>query len=318
MATKELPTNIKTYYGLLKERASKQLEVHLKMKDELELELVKQHDELKSNLDLYKSKFNIDLLKYKEFIENKYLTGEFYKIAKLTMTNSKNDYELVPELYDVYNYAETLKDLNEINKDIKKYKTLSTITLKQYTEILRAYYTEVHKKMVLEGCGYAFSNYIGWMCVNRVISNFKGARKTLDYAATKKREAELKAQGKRIYNKEEADWCARHGIEYIAEDKRVYRNSEYNYEIPLMGSKLKNGTKLKLEISDYRSSSVRGKTNDDLIKLCEGDTKKICELPIDLKTKVTLCDKVDKSLYTKFIRNEAQKSVAASKAHSKD
>ena len=49
--------------------------------------------------------------------------------------------------------------------------------------------------------------------------------------------------------------------------------------------------------------------------MCNGDTKKICELPLDLKTKVTLCDKADKILYTKFIRNEAQKPITFSKTN---
>ena len=43
--------------------------------------------------------------------------------------------------------------------------------------------------------------------------------------------------------------------------------------------------------------------------MCNGDINKICELPLDLKTKVTLCDKADKILYTKFIRNENQKPI---------
>ena len=49
------------------------------------------------------------------------------------------------------------------------------------------------------------------------------------------------AAGKKIYNKEEADWCARNGIEYKAEDKRVFRKDEYCYEIPLIHCRITNG-----------------------------------------------------------------------------
>lgn len=94
--------------------------------------------------------------------------------------------------------------------------------------------------------------------------------------------------------------------------------NEYCYEIPLIASKMPNGNKLKLEISDYRHASLRGNTNDQLIELCNNDITKICELPIDLKTKVTLCDKTDKILYTKFIRNEGQQSINTPKANRKN
>ena len=97
--------------------------------------------------------------------------------------------------------------------------------------------------------------------------------------------------------------------EYKAKDKRVFVCNEYCYQIPLIDCKISGGSTFKLEIGDYRHRSLRGKTNDELIELCNNNTSKICELAIDLKTKVTLCDKVDKILYTKFIRNEAQKPI---------
>lgn len=156
-----------------------------------------------------------------------------------------------------------------------------------------------------------FSNGIGWICVNRCVIDKK--KPILDYAATKKREKELIEKGERIYNKEEAEWCARNGIEYKAKDKRVFICNEYCYQIPLIDCKLPGSNTLKLEIGDYRHRCLRGKTNEDLINICNNDTKKICELPIDLKTKVTLCDKTDKILYTKFIRNEAQKPITFGK-----
>ena len=131
----------------------------------------------------------------------------------------------------------------------------------------------------------------------------------LDYAATKKKEKELIAKGERIYNKEEAEWCARNGLDYDGKDKRVFVCNEYCYQIPLINCKLPGNNNLKLEIGDYRHRSLRGKSNNEIIEMCNGDINKICELPLDLKTKVTLCDKADKILYTKFIRNENQKPI---------
>ena len=91
--------------------------------------------------------------------------------------------------------------------------------------------------------------------------------------------------------------------------------NEYCYQIPLIDCKLPGSNNLKLVIGDYRHRSLRGKSNDEIIKMCNANTTKICELPLDLKTKVTLCDKADKILYTKFIRNENQKPITFRKTN---
>lgn len=317
MGIKETPTCVKTYYSLMREHTTEKVELAKQEREDLIIKSKRLKEDLLNNKELYKEKFDIDIEKYPEFVENKYITGQFFKVAKGILINKENDYELTGEAYNIYSYAEVLSKIKDIDKQLELYAKLLKLSLKEYTEILRAYYTEVHKQLILEGNGYAFENGIGWICVNRCLVKSK-RRKAIDYAATKKREAELKAQGKRIYNKEEAEWCQRNGIEYIAEDKRVFLNNEYCYEIPLIGCKLPNGTKLKLKISDYRHSSIRGKSNDELIEDCKSNTERICNLQIDLKTKLTLCDKADKILYTKFIRNETQTPVAFAKANSKD
>lgn len=317
MATKETPIGYKAYYKLMRERTSKKLEETIEVKNEIELELNKRFNDIKRRQNEYREKFNLNLVEYDEFVLNKYTTGKFYKTIKSIFVNSKNDYKIVSELFDLYQYVEVLKSIYDLENDIIKYNKLLKLTLKEYSNILKIYYTEVHKQLILEGKGYAFSNHIGWICINRCATS-KRSKPKLDYAATKKREAELKAQGKRIYNKEEADWCLRNGIEYQAEDKRVFKKDEYYYEVPLISCKLKNAWKLKLELADYRNKKHRGVSNDELIEQCNHDTNKICELDVDLKTKLTLCNKADKILYTKFIRNEDQKSVAAPKANSKD
>lgn len=316
MGIKETPTSNKTYYKSMQAKTAERVELAKEERENLINKSKTLHEELERNKSEFIEKFGINLDKYPEFVQNTYISGQLLKVAKGLLINKENDYELIGEAYDIYKYVELLKTINDINKQLELYSKLLKLSLKEYTEILRAYYTEVHKQLILEGKGYAFSNDIGWICVNRCVIRSK--KKTLDFAATKKREAELRAQGKRIYNKEEAEWCQRNGLEYKAEDKRVYKQDEYCYEIPLMGCKLPNGTKLKLQIGDYRHSSIRGKSNDELIAQCNSNTERICNLPIDLKTKLTLCDKADKILYTKFIRNETQTSVTFTKVNSKD
>lgn len=313
MAIKEVPINFRVYYKLFIGDNKQKLEDTLKQKEDLEESVRIKHTNVSAWKDVYKKEFGVDLDVYIEFQNNKYTTGRFYKVAKGLLINKQNNYELIADLFNLFDLADTQKQIYDCVQRITFYKKCINLTLKEYTEILRIYYTEVHKKLILEGQGYAFSNGIGWICVNRCV--FDRRHPMLDYAATKKKERELREKGERIYDKEEAEWCARNGLEYDGKDKRVFVCNEYCYQIPLIDCKLPGSNNLKLEIGDYRHRSLRGKSNDDIIKMCNGDTKKICELPLDLKTKVTLCDKADKILYTKFIRNENQKPITFGKTN---
>ena len=311
MAIKEIPINAKGYYKLFIKNNKQKLEDSLKLLEELEEDIEVRHKNILSWIDVYINEFNFDPNQYIEFKNNEYTIGRFYRAAKGLLINKQNDYELVGDLFTLYELASKQKEIYDLKQDIVLFKKCIALSLKEYTEILRVYYTEVHKHLVLEGEGYAFSGELGWICVNRCIIDKK--HPILDYSATKKREKELLEKGERIYNKEEADWCLRNGIEYKAKDKRVFICNEYCYQIPLIDCRLPNARSLEFKVSDYRHRSCRGKTNDELIELCNRDIKKICELSVDLKTKVTLCDKTNKTLYTKFIRNENQKPFTFTK-----
>ena len=313
MAIKEIPINAKVYYKLFVRNNKQKLEDSLKLLEELEEDIEVRRKNILSWIDVYINEFNFNPNQYIEFENNEYTTGRFYKAAKGLLINKQNDYELVGDLFNLYEFASKQKEIYDLKQDIVLFKKCIALSLKEYTEILRVYYTEVHKHLILEGEGYAFSGELGWICVNRCIIDKK--HPILDYSATKKREKELIEKGERIYNKEEADWCLRNGIEYKAKDKRVFICNEYCYQIPLIDCKLPNARSLEFKVSDYRHRSCRGKINDELIELCNRDIKKICELPVDLKTKVTLCDKVNKILYTKFIRNENQKPFTFTKTN---
>lgn len=313
MAIKEIPINAKGYYKLFIKDNKQKLEDSLKLLEEFEEDIEVRHKNILSWIDVYINEFNFDPNQYIEFKNNEYTIGRFYRAAKGLLINKQNDYELVGDLFTLYELASKQKEIYDLKQDIVLFKKCIALSLKEYTEILRVYYTEVHKHLVLEGEGYAFSGELGWICVNRCIIDKK--HPMLDYSATKKREKELLKKGERIYNKEEADWCLRNGIEYKAKDKRVFICNEYCYQIPLIDCKLPNARSLEFKVSDYRHRSCRGKTNDELIELCNKDIKKICELSVDLKTKVTLCDKANKILYTKFIRNENQKPFTFTKTN---
>lgn len=304
MGIKETPTNIKVYYYSMKDAITLKHKEAVDTFHSLSNTMSTTYKELTSCIDVYKTNFKVNLNDYPEFVEDVYKDGTFLKVAKGMFINRSNNYKLVSDLYTLYNYAKQQKEKYELGLKIELYERMLQLPLKEYTEILRTYMTEVHKKLILDGYGYAFGENIGWICVNRCL--IKKHRPKLDFTATKKKKEELIAAGKRIYNKEEADWCKRNGLTYNGKDYRVFIDKEYCYEIPLLNCKLPNGTKYKLDIADYRHSSLRGRSNETLIQDCNNDTNKICELQVDLKTKLTMCDLTDKILYTKFIRNEAQ------------
>lgn len=308
MGVKETPTNFRVYYTSMKNAITQKRSDAVDAINDLHLIIDDKYEQVSGRYYVYKDSFNIDLNQYKEFITNKYDDGEFLRMAKGAYLNRKNDYQITADLFNLYDLALKQKQLSDIYKDIELYDKLLGLGLREYTEILRKFYTEVHKKLILEGAGYAFEGDIGWTCINRV--KLIRPKSHIDYAKTKQRKAELQAQNAHLYNPEEAKWCRERGIEYKGIDFRVMRDNEYCYEIPLIGSKLPDATKLKLEISDYRHTKVRGKTNEQLREECHNRPEEICELPVDLRTKLNMSLESNPILYTKYIRNENQESVA--------
>lgn len=316
MAIKEVPVDIKAYYKSMHNAFTLKRDEAIETLNKITLQVKALHADALSNREVYNNEFKVDLLKYPEFVDNEYKTGTFIKLAKGLFINRSNNYTLVSDLFNLYNLAKLQKQIYDINVDLVKYEKLIALPYKEYVRIMKVFATEIHKQLILNGNGYAFGKGIGWICVNRCI--IKNPRPKLDFAATKKRKAELLAEGKRLYNKEEEDWCKRNGIEYTGIDYRVYMNKEHCYEIPLLHCTLPNAGKLQFVITDSRPTEYRGKTNEELIQACNSDTTKICELGVDLKTKLNICDSIDKILYTKFIRNENQEPSTTPKTNRKN
>ena len=301
---KETPTNFRVYYTSMKD-------AYTQKKEEASAILVDLNNSLKDLYNIVSTDFNnnkkdfpINLEDYPEYINNKYIDNTFLRVAKGILINHKGNYEAVGRNFDIYKLAKLQKDIFTIKKDIAFYDKILDISIKEYQNLLKLYYTTVQKKLILDGYGYVFDGRIGWICINRC--HIKSVRPHIDYKATNERKRQLLKEGKRIYNKEEAEWCEQNGVEYKAEDVRVFQKLEYVYEIPLIGCKTKGGDKVKFETSDYRGRSIRGKKNDDLLKESGGDKNKILDIDVDIRTKLYLCIESDKLLYAKFIRNESQ------------
>lgn len=320
MAIQETPTNYRIYYKSMKDAIIPLYDETVEILELNKTKLDRFYSMIESSLDAIKKEYKIDFNTYEEFASKEYVNGKLLKTAVgLLFTkkhNEKEDPEAKGSLVFLYNYAKLQKENDVILKNNILYNKLIHLTIKEYNFILKTYYTEVHKKLIIKGYGYAFTGNIGWICINRCKN--LNAKPCLDFAATKKREKELIENNKRIYNKNESAWCEKHGIEYKAEDKRVFRNAEYFYEIPLINCTLKNGNRIKLEMADYRHKSIRGKSNKDIIKECNNNINKICEVPIDLKSKLSMCIEADFTLYTNFIKNENQKSINFRTSNRKD
>ena len=315
-AIKQVPVGSNVYYKCMIDTYTQKKKEALILLEDLESSIKPLYEEVKSNKDTYKTQFNLDLFKYEEFVNNEYVSGEFFKVAKGAFINRKNNYTLVADLFSLFCLAKKQREIYDIKKDIELYENLINTDNKTYKKILRLFYTEVHKQLIIKGKGYAFEGSLGWICINRC--KIERKRPSLDYTATRKRKAEIIAEGKRPYSSEEAEWCKKNNIPYDGVPYRIFQKLEYMYEIPLIDCKLPDGRKYKLVMSDTRGKVARGKTNDELIADAKGDLNYICDLQLGLNAKLSICLKMDKTLYTNFIRNENQKPVNAIKIDRKD
>lgn len=315
MAIKETPTNFRCYYKKMRASIT---EKYNKLVDEYGSAYVREkklYKELIKKIDKYKVNHDIDLRSYKEFVENEYIDGTFYDDVKGLFINKKNNYKVIQPLYSLYKLAKMQKELHENHKTRRLYSKMLSLNLKQYAKVLETFYNEVHKKLIIEGCGYMFEDNIGWLCINRC-KVVQGNRKLLDFQATKRNKEKLLAEGKRLWNKDEYEYAKSLGLDYDGVDYRKYVEAEYCYEFALLDTKLKLDDKIRFEPC-ARRSHIEGRTDEQVIADCDNDLNKICELQIDIKRKLNLCIKTNDLLYLNFIRNESQQSAHTPKANRK-
>lgn len=248
-------------------------------------------------------KFKYPIIDYPEFQQNKYINGRLESAAKGLYADTRNDMELKHLCFQLVGYAVDLRKIVELEKEMKLCEKILSLTPNQYKEIVKVYYDKVQRFLVLDGYGYRLEGKFGWICFNRVVNT---GSKICDFQLTRRNREKLIAEGKEVWNKEEAEFCEKNGIPYNAVDPRVYREPDAWYEFCICQSKLPNAKSLKLEGIDTRDAKIRKYTNAELVELAKGDKNYIMNLPLGLKIKLTLCLDVDKTLYTKYIRNENQ------------
>ena len=137
MAIKEIPINAKVYYKLFVRNNKQKLEDNLKLLEELEEDVEVRRKNILSWIDVYINEFNFNPNQYIEFENNEYTTGRFYKAAKGLLINKQNDYELVGDLFNLYELASKQKEIYDLKQDRVLFKKCIALCIKENTEILR-------------------------------------------------------------------------------------------------------------------------------------------------------------------------------------
>ncbi len=283
------------------------------MKDAFTLELERarlSYDELADNIAEKRSKivpyvdsFALPVIDYPEFQQNKYINGRLENAAKGMYEDKRNDLEHKHLCFRLVAYAVDLRKMNELEQTMKLYEKCIALKFVEYRNMIGIFYNKVQEVLILKAHGYRLEGKLGFVCINRVLNT---GCKICDFMATSRYKKELKAKGIRIWNREEAEFAKANGLEYDAVDPRIYKADESWYELALCGCGLPRAYGYRLNMVDYRATRIRQYNNDGLLKLTGGDKEKICQLPVSLKIKLALCLRVDKLMYTKFVRNENQ------------
>lgn len=306
----------KAYYKKMKIEYAEIRENLIKEVTPLKARVNELHDTIKDGIADYNKAVSFNLNSYIEFVKNQYNSGTLQRAIRNYITNNPDKYETCVELKDLVEYVGKQKELYDLEKKIAHYDKCLSLSLAEYYNMVRTYYFEVAKQMVLKGYAYHFEGALGYIIINRC--KVRKGRRAVDFAKTAARKKELEAQGVQIWDKDQAEFAKKHGLEYNAVKATVYQNEEAFYEVVLINSFAKGGDKLRFCVPNTVANNIKDKTYDELLELCGRDVNKICELGLDLRKKAILCMKVDNTLYTKYIRNEEQRSYGLTKAYRKD
>lgn len=286
--------NIKDYYLAFLTNIKNDIKTYKKEIDYHNKVKAKQEEYLISHKDIYKTKFNITFDNYNE---------ELFKKVNSLLMNENNKVNIF-YLSQIAKLKYTLDSIANYKKLINMINNRKDIKFRKFESYVNKYYNAVHKH-VIQGRGYKFSNGIGIFAICRWKNNNNHKSRTLDYAATKQKKAELIAAGKKLYDKKEADWYARRNIPYDGIDYRVYIDSSHRYEIDIYRSKLFINRNHNFEHTEYINSKFRNMTYQQLANICKTDDE-IANLPCDINYKFHIYLINNPSNYINYIRNYEQ------------
>lgn len=311
---KDRPIGLHEYFLNTKDVYTRKKEIAQLDNDRLEDLITTKRSELMKYLDMFK----LPIIEYPEFQQNRYINGRLLNVAMGLYQDKRNDAEVKGACFKLLLLAKNQERYYQNLQVINKADKILNLRYKDYTNIVRTFYNEVHRQLISEGKGYVFQGKLGWICINRVLVSDENRVKIIDFAATRAKKKEIEAKGLRVFNQEEANWCKQNNIPYDGVDCRVYKHDECWYEIPLLACHCKNGIGIKLDMADSRPNKYHGKTNEDLLRECNYNKDEILKLDVGLKIKLTLCLEADKLLYSKYIRNENQTTSRIKSINRKD
>ena len=290
------------------------------LRDELNEKLIEYRKEVYKYKDNYKTRFNINLDSYEEWNKNTRIDGSLLKTAKGAFINRGEELDKATEAFRLLQYAKCLEDIYETQNVINLSKKVAMLKTWSYADLISLYTKKIHEKLILEGAGYSFGYGIGALAINRVHINKKKNEQQVDFNKTNKLRRQLKAEGKAVYDKATAEWCAVNNIPYNVKPVFVYSvHPEYYYEYDVINSVIKNYNDWTFEPNEYRQQkSLKGLSNDDIQELCKNDLLKVCNTDINCKTKLSICLNIKPELFNNFIRYENQESITTRKINWKD
>lgn len=282
---------IKDYYLAFIANANRDIQIY---KEELEY-----YTTLKEKQIIY---INANKEKYERYFKI-YIEDEIVAIKRANLLiKDEGDLNRRFLLSQICKLGVTKSRIIQYEKMINLAAKRRSIKFRDYETYIAKYYNQVHK-FLLQGFGYKFNYGIGTLCICRWKT--EGGKIKIDYNATRLNKQALLAQGKKLWDKEEAKWYEERGLPYDGIDYRIYTKCSHVYQIALVKSQICKNNNHKFEHTEYISSKLRGLNYKQMAELCE-TLDDIVSLPIDLKYKLNIYLHKDPSNYVLYIRNDEQ------------
>jgi hypothetical protein len=249
---------------------------------------------------IYKS-YKIELDNYKiEFVDKQYNSEKSLETKAIYYLRHPNgeDRQLIIQLAK---YCSLLRSEVEIQQKLEVSRIKLNMSYREFQKYLFDYYSKVHK-VLLQGDAYKFGKGIGTIFL-RTIDMTTGARNRIDFAKTRANKLKLLAEGKKLYNEQEAKQCELENIPYDGVPYIVLRNETKLVVLDITNSKyFTSRGRISFAAKSYINLKYRGMSYQDIIdKYCPTE-ESIADLQADLYTKRSILGIMNPGITQKFDR----------------
>lgn len=312
-ALKSLKLN--EYYQVYQSNVKADNKIYSDKVEELNNKLVELRPEIENRFDIYLTKFNLDVAKSKEWMEElcgDRKTGLFYIVKKLFNDTDHND-ENRKDIIILMNFCATIREKSETLELLNLTRLRKNITFKQFRNIVQRYYFKVHE-MVLNGDAYEYKNGIGQL----IVETWKNqdAKEILDYKETYINKQRLIKEGKIPYDKDDAKKYKELGLPYMGVKYEVLK-TEFSYnKVRIINSKIIRMVDSIFTPANTMPKIYRPFSYETLSKQVSS-VKDVANLKIGLHLKVALLDYMYPNYHIKFLRNAEGNRYKHTKNNSK-